>query len=169
MGGRAGLEPVILDVAGLERLEHAKGVVDLAQVAGEVVASVHFPQAPIRLFDVEPALGGESLDAAAPAAADLLLRDAAQARILRRQGNVLHIVESAEDVDIAHVAHAGEHGEAYMPVAGFEHAIEASQLAPVVVGEVPVAERVQHRLVVFVYKHHHLLPRGLVRPANQRV
>ena len=88
--------------------------------------------------------------------------DATNGTILWKHGQVFHIVQVAEHAHLAKFCHACEESEANHSIERFQHRIEGFQLATVGILQGGIADGLQQRLVIFIDKDHHALPRLLV-------
>lgn len=80
----------------------------------------------------------------------ILLRDAANVRVAGIHGDVLEVVEPAENGEFADLGDAGEEPEADVGVLGLHDAVESLELAAEDIGERLVREVIDNGLVVFV-------------------
>ena len=92
---------------------------------------------------------------------------AAYRRIFRIHRDVHYIVQAAEHVHLRQFADTGQHDETQVGVLRLHDTVEAAQNLAVVLFEIPVAENVKDRLVVFVDENYYLTTCLLHRPLDK--
>ena len=138
----ARLEPVGAELPAVEHQQHIVRVVDgLAQPAVAVVPLAD-------RFAVEPPqLGRED-------PVQFVIGVSADGCAAGVERDVLQVVQPGEEVDLRELAHAGQHQEADVRVAGLERPVETAEEVAVGAGDLGLAQVVEDRLVGLVHEHH---------------
>ena len=154
--GGAGLEPVGLELAGVEQQQDVEGVVNLlVPPPGIAVVPAAY------LFPVESGqFGGEH-------GVQVGFRVAADRGVARVQGDVLQVVETGEEAHLGELADAGEQREPDVRVAVLDDGVQAAQSVPVGLGHFRLLQRIEYRLVVFVHQHRHPSSGAFVQLGDQ--
>ena len=96
-----------------------------------------------------------------------LLGDAADARILIIHRDIGDIVQLAEDAELRELGDAREEDEAELGLAILQWAIEVAHRVAKRIQLFLLVRHIQHRRVVFVDKHHHLLATLLISGVDE--
>ena len=150
---RAGFEPVVLELAGVEALHHRDRVVDGLCFLVEPIPIVPRPQLVERLLAGSADRAGQRFDIVREVRLQFLLRIAQQRGRVAAHGQVGEVVEVGEDRDLGELADAGEQDEALVGFGSFDDRVELLEHGLHVARRLP-AQVPQQRLVVFVHQDH---------------
>ena len=95
-------------------------------------------------------------------------RDTADTRILSRQRNILNIIQSAEYVDLAQLAHACQKHELQIFLVGLHHTVEVMKNLAVQLLQFRFVVNVDNRAVILVDKYDYRLS-GTVVNVRQKL
>ena len=126
-----------------------------------MIAVVHPAELPVTLVLRYLILFGKFRNALVEVVFQLLFGYSAYIEVGLVHRDIFQIVQPAEDAHLPELRHAGEEYEANIFVFPFYHAVKPLQLAAHLLCQFLIVDIVDNRLLVFVDKKDHLLPRLL--------
>ena len=151
-GGGAAGEPVVVEGALLQGVEHAEGVVHRGEVlaCGEAVAVVLAGHQLHYLVGGEVVFLPHRFHFGLEGGDDFLLRQSAQGVVIQREADVLQLVQVTEDAHLGELRDPGDEDELQPRVGILQYGVEGGEHLAEVILQVGVVEVSQQGLVVFV-------------------
>ena len=156
---RTRLEPIVRELFFLERIQQTEGIVHAHTVLTEMITVILPFQ---RMADLlrHHAIGHcEGLNAFPEIGMQFIFRNAANGRIFPIHGDILQVVQIAENADMTETAHSCKEREADVRVLRLQHTKESLEGIAISIVQFLAVDGTQQGLVVFIYQNHHLLAR----------
>ena len=168
IGRSTALEPIIVNPAGIKRIEQAERIVDIRHSVAEVI-TVILRLKHIQHFIIRASVGlRQLLYRLSEITFQFLLRYTAKSLILGVHADVFGLVETTEHTHLRKFCHTGQEDKLQVFIRPLEGRIKTFQNVTMLFLQVLViVQDVKNRLVVFIHQHHSTQTRFLISRFQQ--
>ena len=162
----ASFKPIVAELAAVERVQYAKGVVKPDSVVFKVIAVEVFLQTTVTFILAQAVGCAEFANTLVEVVVEFLLRDATYFYIATVERYILKVIQVAEHAYLVKLGHACQEGKADVLVARLQGSVECLERRAVLCLQRVVTNSLQKRLVIFVYQDNHLMPSAFTGSAD---
>ena len=161
IGGSTGLKPITTKFIIFKSIEQTERIIHTDRVMRKMITIVILLQFCANFIIRHSLSTGQTMKLILQIVMQFLLINATDIYILIPHRNIIQIIQIAEYTDLTEFGYSRQHTKLDAPILTLQCSVKSLQCLTIAFLKLVITYGLQHRFIIFVYKHHHPLS-GLI-------